>query len=69
MNKIFEYLTEKNVEILFLEVEEDNLPAINLYTKLGFKKTFERKNYYGAKNAHIMQKELNSLLKDLECQK
>lgn len=60
MNNIFEYLTEKKVETLFLEVEEDNIPAIRLYVKLGFKKTFERKNYYGTKSAHIMQKVLKN---------
>lgn len=42
-----------------LEVDEKNLPAILCYSKFGFKKIAERKNYYGdGKNAYIMEKTL-----------
>lgn len=34
------------VQRVFLEVREDNIAAINLYTKLGFKIVGKRKNYY-----------------------
>ena len=39
-------LKEKQVKKVFLEVESDNLPAITLYKKLGFKNLRVRKNYY-----------------------
>ena len=42
-----------------LEVNEENLPAIHLYEKFGFKNLGIRKNYYQNKNAIIMAKKLN----------
>ena len=40
---------------IWLEVRESNLPAINLYEKLGFKTDYIRKNYYSdGENACIM---------------
>lgn len=52
-------LLEKLIEItnnrnLTLEVNENNVPAINLYTNYGFKKLGIRKNYYQGQNAIIM---------------
>lgn len=38
--------TPLGLENLFLEVREGNLPAISLYTSLGFKTIGKRKNYY-----------------------
>jgi len=58
IKKILEYAKENNVEKVFLEVEEDNAPAINLYKKLGFFEINRRKNYYGEKTAIIMFKAL-----------
>ncbi len=58
MDTLLEELKNKKVENLFLEVEEDNIPAIKLYEKLGFLQISERKNYYGSKTALIMQKVL-----------
>lgn len=58
VNKLSEYLKEKGVEKIFLEVNENNAPAISLYTKSGFEKISERKNYYGKNSAIIMQKTL-----------
>lgn len=50
-NQIFKAIT--------LEVNEHNLPAINLYLKYGFKNVGLRKKYYNNKdNAIIMTKEL-----------
>lgn len=43
---------------LSLEVNEENIPAINLYKKLGFKNIGIRKNYYNEKNGIIMKKNL-----------
>lgn len=33
-------------EYIFLEVRKSNVPAISLYTKLGFEQIYERKNLY-----------------------
>lgn len=37
---------QHQIQSVFLEVEESNQPAINLYTKCGFKQIGMRKNYY-----------------------
>lgn len=43
-------------DIVFLDVRENNMPAIRLYESLGFEKTGIRKNYYSnpTENAVIM---------------
>lgn len=43
-----------NLSSLSLEVSEDNLPAIHLYEKFGFKQIGVRKNYYQDKDGMIM---------------
>lgn len=45
---LFNYLEQINAQnlTLFLEVRSTNAPAINLYTKLGFKQISTRENYY-----------------------
>ncbi len=48
-----------NLTSLSLEVNENNLPAIRLYKKFGFKNLGTRKNYYQNQNAIIMTKKLN----------
>ena len=58
MDTLLEDIANKGVEKVFLEVEENNTPAIKLYEKLKFEKISERKNYYGNKSAIIMQKTL-----------
>lgn len=45
-----------NCKSLSLEVNEDNLPAINLYKKFGFEQIGFRKNYYENKNGIVMIK-------------
>lgn len=42
-----EFLASSGVKQLFLEVREDNHPAIGLYKKAGFTLKGQRKNYYG----------------------
>lgn len=37
----------QRINKIFLEVSVDNIPAINLYKKLGFKILSKRSNYYG----------------------
>lgn len=48
-------LTRKdNINELTLEVRQDNIPAISLYTNFNFQKIGERKNYYGVNNNAII---------------
>lgn len=47
-----------NISTLFLEVNEQNKPAIHLYEKLGFEKLGVRKKYYNNNNGIIMKKNL-----------
>lgn len=42
--------------IFLLEVAVDNLAAINLYNKFGFKVIHTRKKYYGKKDAYVMER-------------
>ena len=49
---------ERNVTVLFLEVNEHNSGAIALYEKCGFTRISVRKNYYGKDSAIIMRKTL-----------
>lgn len=50
---------EKNMSIVNLEVKEDNVPALNLYEKMGFEEVGNRKNYYkDNKSAILMTKYL-----------
>lgn len=50
-----------NLNTITLEVNEENIPAIHLYEKFGFKNLGIRKNYYKDKNGIIMTKNLNTL--------
>ncbi len=43
-------------KVIMLEVKEDNVSAIKLYEKFGFKKISERKKYYKDKTAYIMSR-------------
>lgn len=47
-----------NISTLFLEVNDQNKPAIHLYEKLGFEKLGVRKKYYNNNNGIIMKKNL-----------
>ena len=61
-SSILKYIIEKNKPYkLMLEVKEDNIHAIALYEKFGFKKISERKNYYNDKAAYIMEKKPNDV--------
>lgn len=51
-----------HIEFIYLEVEKDNLPALNLYKKYGFEAIHQRKNYYGqGQNAIVMRKEMSNV--------
>lgn len=47
MKSLLEYLRQRGVRKVFLEVESTNLPAIRVYEKCGFKRSGLRKGYYG----------------------
>lgn len=47
-----------NLKSITLEVNENNISAINLYNKFDFVKLGVRKNYYGNSNAIIMSKKI-----------
>jgi len=52
-------LSEKNIKTVFLEVGEQNIPAINLYLQFGFKEYNKRFRYYkNNENAILMKKDL-----------
>ncbi len=44
------------VDNITLEVREDNIKAINLYKKMGFKQVAIRNNYYGEVNGLLMER-------------
>ena len=52
-----EYMFEnERYNKIMLEVNENNLQALKLYNKLGFKEISLRDRYYGDDNAIIMEK-------------
>lgn len=54
--------TEKDAEVLTLEVRDSNEAAIRLYTALGFAEIGRRPNYYfhPKEDAHILRKDLTA---------
>ena len=60
LNQMFDYARQKQVQRIFLDVAEDNIPAIKLYEKMGFLKVYCRKGYYqsGKKDAFIYVKQI-----------
>ena len=55
IEKIF---TEKGVKACRLEVREDNIAALRLYQKFGYKKVAKLKNYYGNAHGIYLKKDL-----------
>jgi ribosomal protein S18 acetylase RimI-like enzyme len=55
IEKIFK---EKGVKACRLEVREDNIAALRLYQKSGYKKVAKLKNYYGNAHGIYLQKDL-----------
>lgn len=51
-------LDASKMRSVYLEVNENNLPAVRLYESAGLHKIGERKKYYGDESAWIMRKEL-----------
>jgi len=62
MDKMISDCSLYGVSVIFLEVRENNAPAIGLYNKYGFTEIGKRKNYYKnpTENAVIMQYKVGS---------
>ncbi len=61
LNKAIERFKKEGVELVYLEVEKSNLPAISLYEKLGFKRDRLVKRFYrNGEDAIYMRKEIRS---------
>lgn len=60
INELVTYGKKNNFSFITLEVRESNLPAVSLYSKFGFIKAGERKDYYSnpKENAILMTKYL-----------
>lgn len=50
LNQLLSYCKKENIEKVFLEVRQSNIPAIKLYEKIGFEKISIRKKYYADNN-------------------
>ena len=59
MSVLLNILRQNEIKKVFLEVENDNVPAIALYKKLGFDQYGYRRDYYcQGKDAILMTKDL-----------
>ena len=56
--RLLEYLNNYELSNITLEVNINNLPAIKLYEKNGFKIASKRKKYYNKDDAYLMIKEV-----------
>ncbi len=56
--KLIKYLIDnyKNIENITLEVRKDNIKAIHIYEKMGFKKVAIRSNYYNGIDGILMER-------------
>ena len=58
LEEIEEIFRNKGVKKCQLEVQEDNIPALKLYKKVGYKEAKILENYYGATNGIRFKKHL-----------
>ena len=59
MHSAHEFILDKQIKSVLLEVRESNINAISLYQKLGYQRIAVRKNYYSdGENALVLRKEL-----------
>ncbi len=58
MDSIEKLFIEKKVDLIYLEVSVSNLPAINLYRKLGYTIAGLIPKYYGREDAYVMVKKI-----------
>ena len=54
LSEVINYCKNNGINKINLEVNENNIPAINLYKKLNFRIDGIRKKYYGNNDAIIM---------------
>ena len=63
MHKLLDMAKKEKIKRVILEVSKNNIAAINMYKKLGFKKVSIRKKYYrigvSFLDAYLMEKYLN----------
>jgi len=52
INEVISYVKKRECEVLFLSVDNDNIPALNLYIKTGFKH-FKKKQLQGQNQLKI----------------
>jgi ribosomal-protein-alanine N-acetyltransferase len=52
LQALLDHFRQQGIRRVFLEVRQSNLPARQLYQKLGFVSTGQRKNYYSAPTGH-----------------
>ena len=55
MDDLLERCKQNKIRTIFLEVNNINIKAINLYKKFGFEAYSTRKNYYGNNDAILMK--------------
>ena len=64
--KFVNYLKTKGVESIFLEVSKINIPALNFYFYIGFKRVGYRQNYYknkyGNVDAEVLMSSIDSII-------
>jgi ribosomal-protein-alanine acetyltransferase len=58
LRKMESLFREKGVKVCRLEVREDNVAALSLYRKLGYRKVTMLKNYYGEAHGIYLRKAL-----------
>ena len=59
MNYMINIIKDMDISNITLEVRVDNLVAIKMYEKFGFKKQAIRKNYYQGVDGILMEKVLD----------
>jgi len=59
LQEIEKIFAEKNVRTCHLEVREDNIAALKLYEKLGYRKISRLDRYYGDAHGIYLKKNLN----------
>ncbi len=59
LDHIIDYCKKINISQINLEVNSNNITAINLYNKFGFKQVGLRKNYYSNGDALLFSKIIN----------
>lgn len=56
-----DFMEERHVTVIFLEVRRSNRPAIKLYEDYGFVTVYVRKLYYGDEDAMVMRLDIGEL--------